>query len=137
MNTTTNNHISAYTANTSVINLAFFFETFQDTTVGRSDLTILTIVPPTISAEPYRKAMIANLFFPRILSLSSSPSIYISNLTATVAAYFALPTVSNVNGKSIFLTHAHYTTVLMNFQPFSQPMLHLGLLVLLLSSITH
>ena len=81
--------------------------------------------------------MIANLFFPRILSLSSSPSIYISNLTATVAAYFALPTVSNVNGKSIFLTHAHYTTVLMNFQPFSQPMLHLGLLVLLLSSITH
>ena len=38
--------------------------------------------------------MIAILFFRRILSLSSSTSISLSDLTATVAAYFTLPTDS-------------------------------------------
>ena len=58
------------------------------------ELTIRTIVPPSISAELYRKAMIAILLFRRILSLSSSLFITISVLTATVAAYFAMPTGS-------------------------------------------
>ena len=70
-----------------------FFSKFQDTAVG-SDLTIRTIVPPDISVEPYHKAMISILFFHRILSLSSSPSVTISDLTATMAAYFVMPTGS-------------------------------------------
>ena len=94
MNTTTNNILSAYIDNTSVLNSASFFEVFQGTTIGSSELTIRTIVPPDISAELYRKAMIAILFFRRIISLSSSPSVSISDMTATVAAYFPLPTGS-------------------------------------------
>ena len=63
-------------------------------TVGSSDLTIRTVVPLDTSAEPCRKAMIAILFFRRILSLSSSPSLAIYDLTTTVAAYFTLHTGS-------------------------------------------
>ena len=59
--------------------------------VGSSDLTIGTIIPPDISSEPYRKAMTTILFFRRILSLYSSPSVSINDLTTTVAAYFTLP----------------------------------------------
>ena len=94
MITTINNSLSADIANTIVVNSASSFGTFQDTAVGSSDLTIHTIVPPNISAEPYRKAMIAILFFRRILSLSSSPSVSISDLTATVAGYFTHSTGS-------------------------------------------
>ena len=93
MNTTTTNTLYAYIANTSVVNSVSFFGKFQDTAAG-SKLTIRTIFPPNISAETYRKEMIAILFFPRILSLSSSPSVTISDLTTTVAAYFAMPTGS-------------------------------------------
>ena len=50
---------------------------------------IRMIISPTISTEPYRKAMIANYFFNRIL-LSSFPYDSINDLTAMVAAYFAL-----------------------------------------------
>ena len=71
-----------------------FFWAYQDTAVGSSELTIHTIVLPSISAESYRKTMIAILFLRRIHSLSSSPSISISDLTATVAAYFAIPSGS-------------------------------------------
>ena len=69
------------------------FGKYQDTAIGY-ELTIRTIVPPNINAEPYRKTMVAILFFRRIISLSSSPSITISDLTTTVAAYFAMPTGS-------------------------------------------
>ena len=48
------------------------------------------IVPLTISAKPYRKALIVIQFFRRILPLSSSSSVSLSDLTATVAAYFAI-----------------------------------------------
>ena len=93
MNTTTTNTLSAYIAKTGVVNSMSTFGKFQDTAVG-SDLTIRTIVPPDISADPYRKTMISILFFRRVLSLSSSPSVTISDLTATVAASFAMPTSS-------------------------------------------
>ena len=87
MNTTTTNTLSVYIAKTSVVNSVSFFGKFQD-------LTIRTIVSPDISAEPYRKAMISILFFRRILSLYSPPSVTISDLTTTMAAYFAMPTGS-------------------------------------------
>ena len=89
MNTTTNNTLSAYITNTSVVNWVSLFGKFQDTAVG-SELTIRTIVPPNISPELYRKTMISIFYFCRILSLSSSPSVTIIDLTATVVAYFAM-----------------------------------------------
>ena len=84
MTTTTNNTLSVYIANTCVVNSASFFGGFQQTTVGSNDVTIHTIVPPAISAEPYRKVMAIILFFCRILALSNSPSISLSDLTTTV-----------------------------------------------------
>ena len=91
MNTTTTKTLSVYIAKTSVVNSVSFLGKSQDTAVG-SGLTIRTIVPPDISTEPYRKVMITIRFFRRILSLSSSPSVTISDLTATAVAYFAMPT---------------------------------------------
>ena len=93
MNITTNNTLSAYIANTSVVNTVIFFGKYQDTTVG-CELMIRTIVSLRISTEPYCRTMMAILFFRRILSLSTFPSVTISELTATVAAYFAMPTGS-------------------------------------------
>ena len=87
---TSNNDLSAYIAHTSVVNLAFF-EEIKDTAVRSSKLTIPTIVPPYISAEPYLKAMIAILSFRHIISLSPSPFVSLSDLTTTVPASFALP----------------------------------------------
>ena len=85
MNTTTINTLSEYTANPGAVNPVSLFGSYQDTAVG-CELMIRTIVPPDISAESYRKAMVAILFFRRILSLASSPSITFSDLTATVTA---------------------------------------------------
>ena len=48
------------------------------------------IVLLTISAKPYRKALIVIQFFRCILPLFSSSSVSLSDLTATVAAYFAI-----------------------------------------------
>ena len=61
--TATNNNLSAYIANTSVVNSPSFFGDFQNTAVGNSELTIRTILTPTINAESYRKTMIAIFFF--------------------------------------------------------------------------
>ena len=94
MATTTNNNLSAYIANTSVVNSAFFFRTFQDTVVRSMNLLIRTIVPPNISVEIFRIAIIAILFIRQILSLSSSLSIFFSNMTVPVVVYFLLPTGS-------------------------------------------
>ena len=92
MTTTTNNTLSVYIANTCVVNSASFFGGFQQTTVGSNDVTIHTIVPPAISAEPYRKVMAIILFFCRILALSNSPSISLSDLTTTVTLHFDVNT---------------------------------------------
>ena len=72
--------------------------------VGSSELTIRTILLPTISVELYRKGMIAILFFLRILSLSSSPSVSVSDLTTVVASYFVLPTGSADSMRHAFST---------------------------------
>ena len=60
--TTSNNHSTSNTINISVES-PFCFGVFQVTTIGNSDLTIRAIVPPTISAQPYRKVKIIILFF--------------------------------------------------------------------------
>ena len=38
---------------------------YQQTSVGTGDVTIRTLVPSAINAEPYRKALITKLFFIR------------------------------------------------------------------------
>ena len=70
------------------------FGVYQQTSVGLSELSIRTLVPDAISAEPYRKALIAKLFFHQILSLTDSPSVTFNDLLATVAAYFDINTGS-------------------------------------------
>ena len=92
--TTTSNNLSVYIAETSVVNSLSFFGEFQDTVVESSELTIRTIIPPTIHVKPYRKAMIAIILFRRIISLSFFPSISISDLKAKIVAYFVLHTDS-------------------------------------------
>ena len=70
------------------------FGVYRQTPVGLSELSIRTLVPVPISAEPYRKALIAKLFFHQILSLADSPSVFVNDLMATVAAYFDINTGS-------------------------------------------
>ena len=59
-----------------------------------SEFSIRILVPDNISAEPYRKALIAKLFFHQILSLTDSPSVSFNDLLDTVAAYFEINTGS-------------------------------------------
>ena len=59
-----------------------------------SDLSIRTLVPDPVSAEPYRKALIAKPFFRQILSLADPPSIELNELLSTVASYFRTSTGS-------------------------------------------
>ena len=55
---------------------------------------IRILVPDNISAEPYRKALIAELFFHPLLSLTDPPSVSSNNLLVTVAACFDINTES-------------------------------------------
>ena len=68
------------------------FGVYQQTTVGTGDVSIRTLVPAAISAAPYRKALIAKLFFRQILALTDSPSTSFNDLMTTVALYFSLNT---------------------------------------------
>ena len=68
------------------------FGVYQQITVGLSNLSIRTLVLDTISSEPYRKALIANLYFHQILSLADSPSVGLNDLLSTVASYFSINT---------------------------------------------
>ena len=108
MNSTTNNNRLSFFANMSGPNpssVGFFpqissvsssdlqgFGVFQLTTVGASDATIRTLVPVSISVFPYRKVLIATLFFLQILGSADCPSISISDLVSTVASYFDMST---------------------------------------------
>ena len=70
------------------------FGIYQQTAVGLSDLSIRTLVPDPISAEPYRKALVAKLFFQQTLSLAESPSVELNDLISIVASYFSFSTGS-------------------------------------------
>jgi len=88
-----NNNVSSLTAGTS----GFVFWTFgiyQQTSVGLSGFSIRTLVSDLISAEPYRKVLIAKLFFHQILSFSDSSSVSFNDLISIVASYFDINTGS-------------------------------------------
>ena len=70
------------------------FGVYMQTPVGLSELSIRTLIPDPISAELYRKVLIAKLFFHQILSLTDSPSVSVNDLMVTVAAYFNINTGS-------------------------------------------
>ena len=62
-----------------------YFGVYQQTTVGSGAVSIRTLVPAAISAAPYRKALIAKLFFRQILVLTDTPSASFSDLMTVVA----------------------------------------------------
>ena len=70
------------------------FGIYQQTAVGLSDLSIRTLVPDPISAVPYRKALIAKLFFRQILSLADCPFVELNDLLSTVLLNFSFSTGS-------------------------------------------
>ena len=70
------------------------FGVYRQTPVELSELSIRTLVPVPISAEPYHKTLIVKLFFHQILSLADSPSVSVNDLMTTVAAYFDINTGS-------------------------------------------
>ena len=92
-NTINNNNISNLGAGISDFTFANF-GVYQQTPVGLSELSIRTLVSDNINAEPYRKALIAKIFFHQILSLTDSPSVSFNDLLATVGAYFDINTES-------------------------------------------
>ena len=71
------------------------FGVYQKTSVGTSDVTMRTLVPAAIGAEPYRKALIAKLFFRQILPLTDATYVSFSNLITTVSLYFSINTGSS------------------------------------------
>ena len=91
-NTLQQNNIS--TIGDSGSSIASTFGVYQQISVGLSDLSIRTLVPDPISADPYRKALIVKLFFRQILSLADSPSVELNDLLFTVASYFCFSTGS-------------------------------------------
>ena len=88
MNTASNNNQSISARSTD----QHSYEVYQLTAVGASDVTIRTLVPVSISALPYRIALIAKFFFRQILGHAESPSISFSDLVTTVATYFDMST---------------------------------------------
>ena len=69
------------------------FGVYQLTPVRASGATIRILVLVPISALPYRKALIAKLFFRQILGYVDSPSIFVNDLVSTVTSYFDMSTV--------------------------------------------
>ena len=88
-----NNNISTLGASSSGSTFTTF-GVYQQTPIELSELSIQTLVPDNINAEPYRKALIAKLFSHQILSLIDSPTVLLNDLMATVAACFDINTGS-------------------------------------------
>ena len=88
-----NNYLSL-TASTSGPRSSHF-GIYQQTSVGSKEVTIRTLVPAVIFAEPYRKALIAKMFFRQILFLADAPSVSFSDLMTTVALYSSINTGSS------------------------------------------
>ena len=84
-NTRTNNALSL----SNGINgpTSFYFCVYQQNLVGSGDVSVRTLVPAAISAAPYRKALIAKIFFRQILALTDTSSVSFSDLMSTVTVF--------------------------------------------------
>ena len=91
-NTLTNNTLSL----SNGINgpTSSYFGVYKQTSVGSGDVFVRKLVPAAISADTYRKALIAKIFFRQILSLTDASSVSFSNLMSAVVSYFSLSTGS-------------------------------------------
>ena len=91
-NTLTNNTLSL----SNEINgpTSSYFGVYKQTSVGSGDVFVRKLVPAAISADTYRKALIAKIFFRQILSLTDASSVSFSNLMSAVVSYFSLSTGS-------------------------------------------
>ena len=87
--TTTNVSPSSAISRTTV---SSNFGVYQQTSIGSSSISIRTLVLDVISADPYRKALIAKLFLHQIMIFSDTHSVSFSNLISTVVSYFGLNT---------------------------------------------
>ena len=84
-NTLTNNALSLSNGNNGPT--SFYFCVYQQILVGSGDVSVRTLVPAAISAAPYRKALIAKIFFRQILALTDTSSVSFSDLMSTVTAF--------------------------------------------------
>ena len=83
------------------------FGIYQQTSVGTGDVTIRTLVPVAISAEPYRKALITKLFFRQILPLADATYVSFSDLMTTISLYFFINTGSSERESAVAVTSIH------------------------------
>ena len=70
------------------------FGTFQLVKVGSSDGTIRVPSAIPMSEKPYRKAMVADLFFRKVKALAVDSAFSSADLVATIATYFDFNTSS-------------------------------------------
>ena len=92
-NTTDNNNFSTPTVCNSGPTTTIF-SVYQQTLFGLREISIRTLVSDTISAEPYRKALVTKLFFCQILPLSDNLCVFFSDLMTTTVSYFGINTGS-------------------------------------------
>ena len=64
------------------------FGVYKLISVGTSDRTIRVPSVLPMSERPYRKAMVANLYFRKIEALASASSFTSADLISTIATYF-------------------------------------------------
>ena len=99
MSLTTNIASSSCSA-TSRDTASLNFGVYQQTAIDSSDISIRTLVPDTISAEPYRKALIANFFsvreYPFLIDLPS-PSAILCRLLRHISAWEAEATSISIH----------------------------------------
>lgn len=82
-----------------------YFGIYQQISVDSDYVTIRALVPATISTEPYRKALITNLFFCLNNSFTDTPSVSFSDLITAVALYFSLNTGSAEREAKVVVTY--------------------------------
>ena len=73
------------------------FGGYKLVTVGTSEQTIWVPVSLPMSERPYRKVMVANLFFRKIKALAVDSDFTSADLVSTIATYFNFNTSSAEN----------------------------------------
>lgn len=123
MSSNTNTNVSKYSANPSTTVMSNF-GVYQLTPVGFSDLSVSTLVPTTVNAEPCQKELIIKPFVCQIKSLSKSPSVLLSDIIWNFALYFGLNTGSadrETETAAISIHNDFFMYLLANFNNIINP----------------